>query len=87
MGRVLAEHNDVLRSCKWECCGYTAEVEGDSMVLLFHEAADAAAFCLQVRGARGSCGMASEGVAGQSAFLALRHAGKMRCRSRGWGTG
>ena len=48
MGRVLAEHNDVLRSCKWECCGYTAEVEGDSMVLLFHEAADAAAFCLQV---------------------------------------
>ena len=50
MSNVLAQHNNILRAAKWDNCGYLVETEGDSFVILFHEAADAAAFCLQVGG-------------------------------------
>ena len=50
MSNVLAQHNDILRAAKWDNCGHLVETEGDSFVILFHEAADAAAFCLQVGG-------------------------------------
>lgn len=46
--QALKVHNNVLRQCKWDNCGFTLEQEGDSFGLVFHTAMDAVVFCLQV---------------------------------------
>ena len=46
----MTVHNNIIRQCKWDNCGFTVEQEGDSYGLVFHTALDAAMFCLQVRG-------------------------------------
>lgn len=50
MYRALTLHNNVIRRAKYANCGSTVQQEGDSYTLVFHDAFDAVAFCLQVRG-------------------------------------
>ena len=45
---ALITHNNLLQKAKWTNFGYTLEQEGDSYSIMFHEAADAVKFCLQV---------------------------------------
>ena len=45
---ALLIHNNLIRKAKWANFGYTAEQEGDSYTISFHEAADAVKFCIQV---------------------------------------
>jgi hypothetical protein len=49
MYRALTLHNNVIRKAKYANCGSTVQQEGDSYTLVFHDAFDAVAFCLQVR--------------------------------------
>lgn len=49
MFRALTLHNAAIRKAKWANSGFTLEQEGDSYALVFHDARDAVAFCLQVR--------------------------------------
>jgi hypothetical protein len=48
MYRALTLHNNVIRRAKYANCGSTVQQEGDSYTLVFHDAFDAVAFCLQV---------------------------------------
>ncbi len=61
MMEALRLHNDTLRKAKWDNCGSTVEQEGDSFSIVFHDAMDAVAFCLQVGGCL-ACHAASCGV-------------------------
>ena len=45
---ALITHNNLLQKAKYTNFGYTLEQEGDSYSIMFHEAADAVKFCLQV---------------------------------------
>ena len=45
---ALITHNNLLQKAKFTNFGYTLEQEGDSYSIMFHEAADAVKFCLQV---------------------------------------
>ena len=45
---ALLTHNHLIQKAKWANFGFTIEQEGDSYALLFEEAGDAVAFCLQV---------------------------------------
>jgi hypothetical protein len=54
MFRALTLHNNIIRKAKWVNCGFTLEQEGDSYALVFYDALDAVAFCLQAR--RGGLG-------------------------------
>lgn len=48
MYKALTLHNNVIRRAKYEHCGSTVQQEGDSYTIVFHDAFDAVAFCLQV---------------------------------------
>jgi hypothetical protein len=48
MYKALTLHNNVIRRAKYANCGSTVQQEGDSYTLVFHDAFDAVAFCLQV---------------------------------------
>ncbi|KAF5828610.1 hypothetical protein DUNSADRAFT_17323 [Dunaliella salina] len=47
--KVLGIHNSILRKARWMNFGYTHETEGDSFTVVFCDAKDAAAFCLQAQ--------------------------------------
>lgn len=46
--KALMLHNSLIRNAKWSNIGSTISQEGDSYTIIFHEAADAVKFCLQV---------------------------------------
>uniref|UniRef100_A0A7S3VNQ7 Guanylate cyclase domain-containing protein n=2 Tax=Dunaliella tertiolecta TaxID=3047 RepID=A0A7S3VNQ7_DUNTE len=47
--KVLSIHNSILRKAQWMNFGSTHETEGDSFTIVFYDAKDAAAFCLQAQ--------------------------------------
>lgn len=47
--KALALHNAVLRKAAHNHAGHVIEQEGDSWSVAFHDAQDAAAFCLQAQ--------------------------------------
>ncbi len=49
MGQAVAQHSNVIRRAAWTHYGFVVGQEGDSFILAFRDAADAVAFCLQVR--------------------------------------
>ena len=49
MAAALQTHNAALRKAKWQHCGHVAEQEGDAFQIVFHDAMDAVAFCLQAQ--------------------------------------
>lgn len=55
MGAAVDQHNVVLRSLLDEHGGHEVRTDGDSFTLAFHDAADAVAYCIQVRAASAPC--------------------------------
>eukprot|EP00775_Hariotina_reticulata_P007035 gene7035-7249_t len=49
MGAALSQHNNIIRKAAWTHFGYIIGQEGDAYILVFRDAMDAAAFCLQVQ--------------------------------------
>ncbi|KAF5828609.1 hypothetical protein DUNSADRAFT_17322 [Dunaliella salina] len=47
--KVLSIHNSILRRARWNNFGSTHETEGDSFTMVFYDAKDAVAFCLQAQ--------------------------------------
>ncbi|KAF5834036.1 nucleotide cyclase, partial [Dunaliella salina] len=47
--KVLSIHNSIIRKASWMNFGSTHETEGDSFTIVFYDAKDAAAFCLQAQ--------------------------------------
>eukprot|EP00200_Dunaliella_tertiolecta_P006484 CAMPEP_0202342542 /NCGR_PEP_ID=MMETSP1126-20121109/3063_1 /ASSEMBLY_ACC=CAM_ASM_000457 /TAXON_ID=3047 /ORGANISM="Dunaliella tertiolecta, Strain CCMP1320" /LENGTH=1296 /DNA_ID=CAMNT_0048933515 /DNA_START=311 /DNA_END=4201 /DNA_ORIENTATION=- len=47
--KVLSIHNSILRKARWNNFGSTQEMEGDSFTMVFYDAKDAVAFCLQAQ--------------------------------------
>eukprot|EP00200_Dunaliella_tertiolecta_P016199 CAMPEP_0202420912 /NCGR_PEP_ID=MMETSP1128-20130828/50064_1 /ASSEMBLY_ACC=CAM_ASM_000463 /TAXON_ID=3047 /ORGANISM="Dunaliella tertiolecta, Strain CCMP1320" /LENGTH=971 /DNA_ID=CAMNT_0049028911 /DNA_START=73 /DNA_END=2985 /DNA_ORIENTATION=- len=47
--KVISIHNSILRKARWNNFGSTHETEGDSFTMVFYDAKDAVAFCLQAQ--------------------------------------
>lgn len=61
MTEALTTHDAIIQAAKWSTCGSIIEQEGDSFVIVFHEAMDAMQFCLQVREGECMCSLSGTG--------------------------
>lgn len=82
MGRVMTLHNAVMRKAAEQHAGKIVDMEGDSFTVAFHDAHDAAFFCLQVQQALMKVWSESEHTAGITADSRAQYT-HTHCTQRG----